>query len=239
VLIHGYFDHSGILKNLIHAGIEKGYAILVYDLRGHGLSSGDPTAIGTIPDCAEQLDIILNKMDTHCPTPIHGIAHSTGCTIILEYLHQERKSHGFDTICFLAPLIRHEHWGWSKFGYTISRPFTDKVRRRVTVNSSDPEFLAFVETDPLQSPILSYNFLDSIYAWNKAAEKYPQWPGSILVIQGDQDSIVDWSYNMKFLGREIDDPQIIMIEGANHQLLNEAPELRARAIDLIFKQIEQ
>lgn len=239
VLLHGYFDHSGILKNLIEAGVEKGYAILVYDLPGHGLSSGAPTAIGPIPECAEQLDTLLDKMDAHCPPPLHAIAHSTGCTILMEYFHQERAGHDFETICFLAPLIHHAHWGWSKFGYTISRPFTKKIRRRVTINSSDPAFLAFVETDPLQSPILSYDFLDSIFDWNKAAAKYPQWPGTIRVIQGDQDSIVDWDYNMKFLGREIADPRIIMIDGANHQLLNETPELRTHVLDLIFEQIEK
>lgn len=238
VLLHGYFDHTGILKNLIQAGVEKGYAVLVYDLPGHGLSSGSPTAIGPIPDCAEQLDVILNKMDAHCPVPIHAVAHSTGCTIMLEYLHQERKGHDFETICFLAPLVHHEHWDWSKFGYYISRPFTKKIRRRTMVNSSNPEYLAFVETDPLQSSILSYNFLDSLYTWNEAAEHYPQWPGRILILQGDQDTIVDWDYNMEFLAREVAEPEIIIIEGANHQLLNEIEPLCNQIIDFIFEQIE-
>ena len=39
-LLHGYFDHTGILKNLIRHCLEREWTVACFDLPGHGLSSG-------------------------------------------------------------------------------------------------------------------------------------------------------------------------------------------------------
>ena len=39
-LLHGYCDHTGMLKNLIRLLVNQGLAVAVYDLPGHGLSGG-------------------------------------------------------------------------------------------------------------------------------------------------------------------------------------------------------
>ena len=39
-LLHGYFDHAGSLSFMINAALKRNYAIMTYDLPGHGNSSG-------------------------------------------------------------------------------------------------------------------------------------------------------------------------------------------------------
>ena len=40
LVCHGYFDHVGLYRHIIGHVLELGYAVLAYDLPGHGLSSG-------------------------------------------------------------------------------------------------------------------------------------------------------------------------------------------------------
>jgi len=232
-LLHGYFDHTGNLSKLIAAGLENHYAVVSWDLPGHGLSSGDRTDTGEFELCAKQFMDIVQRSEGILPHPFHLIAHSTGCSIAIEYM-RNAQTNAFDQIVFLAPLIRHKQWGWAKFGYTITKPFTKTIRRRNKKSSSDKAYLAFVEKDPLHSKVLSFEYLKDLYAWEKQVRNYPVWPGSVLVIQGDADKIVDWKYNLDFLRAKIQHPDIKLVPGARHQLANEREELRNPIFDLII-----
>ena len=234
--LHGYFDHTGTLSKLIAEGLANEFAVVTWDLPGHGLSSGNRTETGDFDLCAKQFIDIMARAEPVLPKPLNLIAHSTGCSIALEYVY-DRKTNAFDQIIFLAPLIQHEHWGWAKFGYTISKPFTNQVRRRDKKNSSDEAYLAFVKQDPLHSSTLSYEYLEDLYAWEKTLDEYPVWPGTITVIQGEDDDIVNWDHNLEFLNRKIQHLQVYMIPGGKHQLANERPELRDQAFKLIFEAI--
>ena len=232
-LIHGYFDHSGTLSKLITEGVKRNYAVVVWDLPGHGLSTGNRTETGEFDLCSEQFIDLIARTKNKLPQPFFLIAHSTGASITIEYLHSDQPN-AFQQIILIAPLIRHTHWKWAKFGYTISKPFTNHIRRRDKKNSSDKAYLAFVKKDPLHSSILSYEYLEDLYAWEKAARNYPVWDGSIIVIQGTDDDIVDWSYNLDFLREKISRPEIHLIPDGKHQLLNEREELRSQTFKLIF-----
>ena len=41
VLFHGYLNHSGQFRHLIRCLLDNQYAVAVFDLPGHGLSSGE------------------------------------------------------------------------------------------------------------------------------------------------------------------------------------------------------
>ena len=50
VLLHGYFDHTGIFDKLIAWGLSRNCNVLIFDLPGHGLSSGEPAVIDDFAD---------------------------------------------------------------------------------------------------------------------------------------------------------------------------------------------
>ena len=237
-LMHGFLDHSGTLSKLIKEGLAHQYAVVSWDLPGHGLSSGARTDIGEFELGARQLSDIMSRSENYLPKPFHLIAHSTGCSISLEYIYHS-PARAFDGIVFLAPLIHHQHMGWGRFGYTIAKPFTKHFHRIDTINSSDQEYLDFVKRDPLQSTSLSLAYLEDLYRWVDEAETYPAWPGSMLILQGDQDNIVDWEYNLEFLSDKITHSEIRIIPGANHQLANERKELRSEVFALIFAYLDK
>lgn len=46
VLLHGYYDHVGLYRHVIEWALGMGFAVLSFDLPGHGLSSGARASIG-------------------------------------------------------------------------------------------------------------------------------------------------------------------------------------------------
>jgi alpha-beta hydrolase superfamily lysophospholipase len=236
-LLHGYFDHTGTLSRLIKEGLARDYAVVSWDLPGHGLSTGDRTDTGEFDLCAKQFIDVIKRAEPLMPHPFNLVAHSTGCSIALEYMYVD-PTNAFEEIIFLAPLIKHTRWRWAKFGYAVANPFKKTVKRRKMYNTSDEEFLAFVQRDPLQSKVLSFEYLGDLYEWEKRSRDYPVWPGSLCIIQGDTDAIVDWEYNLPFLSSKIQRTEIHMIPGARHQLVNEREELRNQVFELIFNTLD-
>ena len=55
----------------------------------------------------------------------------------------------------------------------------------------------------------------------------------VMIVQGTDDRILDWEYNLVFLKKILDTVEIEMVSGADHQLVNEAPDLR----DEVFLEI--
>ncbi|VGO21641.1 alpha/beta hydrolase [Pontiella sulfatireligans] len=232
-LLHGYFDHTGTLSKLIAEALARRYAVASWDLPGHGLTTGGRTETGDFDRCAKQHIDIVERAESKLPRPFDLVAHSTGCSIAIEYMYNA-PTNAFEKIVFLAPLVKHAHWGWGKFGHAVGRPFTKHIRRRDMKNSSDEAYLAFVKKDPLHSGVLSFQYLEDLYEWEARARGYPRWPGSLCIIQGDADIIVDWRYNVDFLGAKVEHAELYMVPGANHQLANEPAALRKQAFELIF-----
>jgi alpha-beta hydrolase superfamily lysophospholipase len=232
-LVHGFLDHTATLSKLIHEGIARNYAVVSWDLPGHGLTSGERTETGDFALCAAQLEDILGRVKGRLPQPVHLMAHSTGASIAMEYLHNAEINQ-FDRIVLLAPLVRHAHWGWGKFGYTISSPFTNHIGRKVKTNSSNPVYLEFARNDPLGIESISYEYLEDLYEWEERARDYPEWDGAALIIQGDLDDVVDWEYNLEFLQGKMPEAEISIIPGARHQLANESDAYRIQVFDLAF-----
>lgn len=226
-LLHGYYDHSGIMSKLIAFCLEEDLAVAIFDLPGHGLSSGPRFAINDFSDYAAVLTAFADLCQDHLPRPFHLVGHSLGCATAYEYLHGGNQA-SFDKVIFLAPLIHSRPWRATRLINLLTRPFTSKLPRIHQRNSSDPEFLTFIKQDPLQQRmVVPMAFIDALYSWEKRAHDYSLLNQPLLIIQGREDVIVDWRYNIKFLKAKFTPIHIELITGANHQLANERPALRA------------
>ena len=232
-VLHGYLDHSGTAHHLIAACLERHLAVAIYDLPGHGLSSGPKAAIGDFSAYVTILQDFLTGYGHDLPQPFHLIGHSTGCAIAYEYMHHAAPI-PFQEIVFLAPLVRNTGWRWSVIGYRLAKPFVNSLPRKHRDNSSDPEFLAFIENDPLQGRRLSIRFLDALYAWNQRIQGYDVLAKPVLIVQGTDDAIVDCEYNIRFLEQKLRHPKVVMIDGAKHQLANESPRIKEQVFSVVF-----
>ena len=84
VLLHGYTDHSGLFGHLIAYGLATNCNVLIFDLPGHGLSTGEPAAIDTFSEYAVALADVLQAVALP-QLPTWTMAQSTGCSVLMEY----------------------------------------------------------------------------------------------------------------------------------------------------------
>ncbi len=233
VVLHGYLSHSGLLSKITRYLVEAGFAVAVYDLPGHGLSSGEPTMIEDFSQYSDSLGDFMSVIRPILHGPYYIIGHSTGSAVIIDYLLTGRDD--FDKIILTAPLVRSDLWFLSKFVYRMYQPFTKNIPRLFRKVSSDKDFLRFVRCeDPLQAKKVSCRWIDALFKWNRKITNAKSINRPVKVIQGTSDNIVAWKYNLKFIQSKFSKAEIELIENGRHELFNESAEIRA----MVFSQIK-
>ena len=227
-LVHGFFDHTGILKNLITLCIREKYCVVAFDLPGHGLSSGAPAAIDSFGEYKAALEDFLSLCAPHVPKPYAAIGHSAGCAVILTHLFYSAAS-PFSRVILLAPLVHSEFWTLSKAGHALI-PFVSSTPRWMRNASHDAAFLKWFDRDPLQSKTFPVKWATALYRWEAGIVSAAPRTLPVSVIQGSGDDCVDWRYNIPFLRKKIPGCDVHMIEGARHQLLNETEPWRSECL---------
>ena len=237
--VHGYFDHCGQLNFLIRHLLEAGYAVAVFDLPGHGLSSGQRGAIDDFTQYSQALIDFADKVKRQLNGPYHFVGHSTGAAAVLDYLFTNNDCL-FDRIVLAAPLVHCTAWEQSKIAYNEKIQFVKSVPRMFRKNSSDADFLRFVKNkDPLQSRKMPLKWVKALHKWNDKIADLPACEKNIKIIQGTSDTTVDWRFNIKFLQEKFDAIEVSLIEKANHELFNESTSIRNEVFSQISSYLKE
>jgi alpha-beta hydrolase superfamily lysophospholipase len=268
IVLHGYMNHTGQMKHLIAGLLDDGFAVGAFDLPGHGLSEGNQAAAGAIGDYTQALRDFVKEIkqvldaELCMPRPrglraglsfysapgqppaesamkIHFIGFSTGATVGLDSLISGPDD-PFDKVVLAAPLIRWRGYTVSKATYAFYRTFTDRVPRVPQANSSDPDFLHFNRyCDPLHTPVVSLDWVKSIFDWNDHFTRIQTRQKELLILQGDRDTTVDWRYNTQLLRDKFPAAQMEILPAAKHELFNEAQPCRQTAISRVVHYLNQ
>lgn len=239
VIMHGYYDHTGLFGNAIRLGLEQGYAVIMFDLPGHGLSSGDKISIRSFDHYADVLNAILQKCSVHLPQPLFAWGQSTGAAILLNHLwryeSQSNSAISFSKRVLFAPLILPRDWlTKGRWVYALVHCFVKRIGRKKSENTHDKNFLYFVDhQDPLQTRYLSVAWVGAMKIWSEQCKSFAPLDKELLIVQGAGDRTVDWQYNLRELKRLLPHAKIDMIADAGHQLVNEIPQYR----DIAFKKV--
>ncbi len=223
LLVHGYFDHSGLFGKLIEHGLRRNCNVVIFDLPGHGLSSGEPAVIDDFADYSRAIHAVLEAVQWP-QLPLWVMAQSTGCAALVEYTRHYPWP--FAATVLLAPLVRPMGWKGGRMAHSIVRHFVDSIERKFTSNSSDPDFLEVLKSDPLQSRRLPVRWVTALRAWLAALPAANLVVGKALIVQGDADQTVDWHFNLEFYQILFPGSEVVMLPGAGHQLANESTRLR-------------
>jgi alpha-beta hydrolase superfamily lysophospholipase len=235
---HGYYDHMGLYRHIIQWALGMGFAVLACDLPGHGLSSGARAAIGEFADYQLVLQAVFAQAEQLAlPQPWHLCGQSAGGAVMLDHLLLGEVSDNIGETILLAPLVRPRAWGWSKFSYQMLKPFVSSIPRRFNANSNDPDFLQFIQRDPLQPLNLPTAWVGALARWVPQIEAAPRSGRSPLIIQGDDDMTVDWQHNLAVLADKFSAPPVLMLPQARHHLVNETPEFRRRYFDFLSERL--
>lgn len=85
-IVHGLGDHSGWFSNLINYFISNEYAVITFDLRGHGKSEGKRGHIPSYEAVLSDIDILYGIVKEHFNNiPIFLYGHSFGGNLVLNY----------------------------------------------------------------------------------------------------------------------------------------------------------
>lgn len=236
LLLHGYFDHAGVFGHLIAHCLSRGYAVLIWDLPGHGLSSGPRASIHSFEDYVDVLGAVLERYGPALPRPLHAIGQSTGGAVLMGWAFRHRAEGAqcpLDRMVLLAPLVRPAEWRRAAVLHTLLRPFREAVSRRFAPSSADAEFLEFLQRDPLQSRTLPVQWVSAMRNWVQDFLAAPPSDYAPLVIQGDADETVDWQWNLERIREKFPRAELRVLTGAQHQLVNERAATRAQVFEAI------
>jgi len=236
-LLHGYFDHVGIFVHLIRHCLSLGYSVVIFDQPGHGLSSGSTASIESFACYVDALTACLERADQQgLAGPWQLIGQSTGCSVIMDGLQRNVSPllRRMDRFVLLAPLLRPHRWAQLHLPFVILRHVLKRIPRSFAENSHDQEFLDFLaQHDDLQSRSVAVDWLQAMSDFQKRFAAAAPENEELHIIQGSDDTTVDWKYNLPNIVEKFPKAKTYMVADARHQLVNESAEYRGRVFSLI------
>lgn len=233
LLLHGYYDHAGVLNETIRYFVHKGFHVWTIDFPGHGLSTGERASISDFSYYAESVKEIVRRHLAKADSPVYFIAHSTGAAAGMHYLLHHKEASVIRKAVFICPLVRSYRWNASTIGIKLLKPFVSELRRVIRTNSSNEAFLRFIRNDPLQHDKVPLSWAEALMRWNDDIKKANPSGADVFIIQGKDDTTVDWQHNVVFLLKKFPFASVSLVEGGKHHLLNERDEIRQAVFTLI------
>lgn len=234
LLLHGYYDHAGVLNETIRYFVEKGFHVWTIDFPGHGLSTGERASISDFSFYAESIKEIVQRHLAKADSPVYFIAHSTGAAAAMHYLLYDQASSIIQKAVFICPLVRSYRWDVTTIGIKLLKPFVSELKRVIRTNSSNEAFLTFIRNDPLQHDKIPLRWTEALMKWNEHIEKSTPSGAEVFIIQGKDDTTVDWKHNVVFLLKKFPFASVRLVEGGKHHLLNERDEIKQGVFTMVY-----
>ncbi|WP_456268982.1 alpha/beta hydrolase [Kushneria sp. AK178] len=229
LIVHGYFDHLGLYGHLLRLLLDSGFRVVLWDLPGHGLSSGERAAIDAFATYTRCLRDLIAHLDARAliQTPLIGIGQSTGAAILATDVLERPGRHPWQSLVLLAPLVRPCKWQRSRLMHRLATPFIRSIPRSHRPNTTNLAFTDFLHReDPLQTNTLPLVWVGAMRDWITHVRRLPPNELPTLILQGEQDATVDWRWNLEVLRQLLPGARIVYHQTARHHLVNESPDIR-------------
>lgn len=235
LFVHGYLDHAALNKELIEHLVSKGRTVVVFDLPGHGRSDGFRATIDQFDRYGVVLDEMILFFNDYFSKPLDIVGHSTGCAAILQMLNIETLRAKIDdtpetihSIVLAAPLVRTHLWQMTRAIRGVSREWLDIVPRRYSGSSADEAYLEKVgDRDILGTAFVPGDWSDANALWLEhfmIQEKLTNRDVPFYLFQGEEDTVVDYEFNIKLLKEKNENIEVFYFPGAKHGLFHEKEE---------------
>lgn len=231
VCVHGYLTHVVQFKHVIKYFTERRYAVACFDMPGHGLSSGPRGAINDFNEYTDALNVFTDYVFSQLDGPYYLTGFSMGGASVINYLLTDQDLR-YDKYVLAGPLVRNYAWKLSLIGYDIYKPFCRTVPRLNRKDSSNDDFNDFnIRKDRMHLKEMPVGWLKALHEWNDRIEQAGPVNREVLILQGTEDTVVDYKYNIEFLKRRLPASKVVYIEGARHELFNESLQYRGMVLD--------
>jgi alpha-beta hydrolase superfamily lysophospholipase len=243
-LFHGYGEHAGNYSRLVRDFIEARYAVVVMDLRGHGLSEGPrghvPEPLTYAEDWEQFLGHVLPMVLPNLPLYIWG--HSLGALTALQVIRRENLPMRPRGAVLTSPLLGFPVLTGVQKLLTQLAPFLAKVLPSVpvahgiptSVLSHDEEYLARRFEDPLigkvSTPLWFISMRDAVKQLQAQAEEFQALVPTLLLLAGNE-LVTNLNESRKFAFRAYAGikHKVIEFPGYYHELEKEK-DIRPRIV---------
>jgi acylglycerol lipase len=229
-LIHGIGEHTGRYEHVAQAMTDAGYAMVGYDLRGHGRSGGIRGHFPSLDAVMQDMKDFLVFVTTQYPDIPHFLyGHSLGGLLVLTYALKNKPA--FNGVIATGSGLRssvHEQKAKVALAKILGSLFpTTLMPSGLDVNglSHDENVIKKYNADPLVHDRMSLGFgkagLNATdYVWSHAEE----FPMPLLLMHGTGDQIT-YSHGSVDFARLAEknnkDVTLKLWDGLYHELHNE------------------
>ncbi len=226
-LVHGLGEHSGRYAHWAAMLNRAGYAVLTFDLRGHGKSSGQRGHVSDYEDYLKDIDLLMKEVRQRYPSRMYFLyGHSLGAVITSAYvLDRKPRLNG----AILTALSTKTSLQEQKSKILLAKILA-AVAPRMSMSSGlvpetisrDLEVVNRYINDPLVhhkvSVIWGVKTLDTIVFIEAHAG---EWDIPVLIMHGEKDRLAFVDGSREFASKIKGDYTLKVWDGLYHEIHNE------------------
>ncbi len=195
-LVHGLGEHSGRYAHVAQAFTDAGFALLAFDLRGHGRSGGPRGHSPGYEALMEDVAVLLEQAEARFPArPRFLYGHSLGGNIVLNYALRRQPPIAGVIATSPALGLAFEPPAWKlavgRLLYRAAPQLQLSNGLDLQGLSRDAEVISTYQNDPLVHDRISSRLaLDMLEAGRWALEHAGEFPLPLLLLHGGSDPLV-------------------------------------------------
>ncbi len=232
-VVHGYGDHGGRYTWFGEDMAARGHAVYVYDLRGHGQSSGTRGQVRRFDEYLDDTAVFLAEVRRRQPdAPLFLLGHSLGglvCARFAEERAQELEAAGVRGLILSSPFLQLAE------AVPPSKVVAARAMARVWPNhdigntvraaqlSHDQSVVEAYVTDPLVHHVAPARWASETLAAQDAAMAGAERVAlPLLMLYGTDDQVADVAFMEALYARaSSEDKSIERYQGLYHECFNE------------------
>jgi len=227
VLVHGIGEHSSRYYDWASRFTDCGFAVVAFDQRGHGLSSGKRGVISSYDDFMKDIDLILIETASKFPNkPVFLYGHSMGGGEVLNHLL--RKNSNYIGVISTSPWIVTQA-APPKFVIPLVRILSKllpkaciKTKFDTSMLSHDNEIVRKYDEDDLIHHKVSFRLFENAYDAGYYVFNSKQIiEKPLLLLHGDEDKITNCDASQHFAIKNKENCTFKLWVGGYHELHNE------------------
>ena len=226
-LVHGLGEHSGRYGHLAAFLSQAGYALLTFDLRGHGKSEGQRGHTPSYEALLDDISHLLAEAAKRYPErPRFLYGHSLGGNLVINYAMRRRPQ--LAGVIATGPLLRpgFEPPAWKltlgKIMYSLwpTLSMSNELDRQDL--SRDPEVVRAYNDDPFVHDRVSARLaMDMLQADLWALEQAAEFPLPLLLMHGSADRLTSAQASREFAAQAGHRCTLKIWDGFYHEIHNE------------------
>jgi len=231
-LVHGHGEHIGRYEHVAAALTEQGYALLGFDLRGHGKSAGPRGHTPSYEALMDDIAVYFGQIEARYPgLPRFSYGHSLGGNLVLNYALRRKPA--------LRGVIATGPWLKLAFDPPASKVLLGKMMNNILPGftqasgletaalSHDPVVVKAYENDPLVHDKISARMFVSTYdsgLW--ALEHASEFPLPLLLMHGTADRLTSAEASRHFGEAGGKQVTLKLWDGWYHEIHNEPEKVQ-------------